>query len=330
MKKLSFLDKVLYLINSLLAILLLFSYSLQYLSPKSFPVLAVLSLFVPVLIILNLIFLIYWVIKLKKQFLISFIFLTLGLFLSPPIFKISEKSSSLNDDLKVMSYNVKTFDLFNNKNNKDGYDFIAEIDPDILIIQEFYQSSKIRLNFPYKYIKKKNGEYGLAIYSKYKIINSGSLDLKNTSNNIIYCDILKEKDTIRIYNLHLESLRIKPNEENFGEKNSEKLLNRISASFKKQVYQTELFLEHEQNWNGKIIISGDFNNTAYSWVYKQILSNKKDAFISAGKGFGKTYNYFLPTRIDFIITNKNAIINTFKTYSVDYSDHYPIMSKISW
>ena len=85
MKKLSFLDKVLYLINSLLAILLLFSYSLQYLSPKSFPVLAVLSLFVPVLIILNLIFLIYWVIKLKKQFLISFIFLTLGLFLSPLI-----------------------------------------------------------------------------------------------------------------------------------------------------------------------------------------------------------------------------------------------------
>ena len=235
-----------------------------------------------------------------------------------------------------MSYNVKSFDLFHENTEKDslknGLDFIAEINPDILLIQEYYESSKIQLNFPYQYIKKRReeGRFGMAVYSKFKIINSGSLDLKNTSNNIIFADIIKEKDTIRIYNLHLESLKIKPYEENFGEENSEKLLKRVSSSFKKQADQTKLFLEHQQNWTGKQIVGGDFNNTAYSWVYNQISSAKKDAFIEAGKGFGKTFQYFLPTRIDFILTDEKAIINTFKTFSVKYSDHYPILSRINW
>ena len=110
---------------------------------------------------------------------------------------------------------------------------------------------------------KKHDKEGLLDYPKDKILQyvkrskRTHIDQLFTSRALLILsnireEILKEKDTIRIYNLHLESLRIKPNEENFGEKNSEKLLNRISASFKKQVYQTELFLEHEQNWNGKI------------------------------------------------------------------------------
>ena len=138
-----------------------------------------------------------------------------------------------------MSYNVKSFDLFHNTKESNpsinGFDYIETIAPDVLLVQEYYQSSKIKLDFPYQYIKKQNigGRFGMAIYSKFKIINSGSLDLKKTGNNIIFVDILKEKDTIRIYNLHLESLKIKPYEENFGEKDSKKLIDRLSLSFQK-------------------------------------------------------------------------------------------------
>jgi endonuclease/exonuclease/phosphatase family metal-dependent hydrolase len=336
MKNLSFIDKTLYLLNSLLATVLLLAYFLPFVSPKTIPFFAVLSLFVPILIVLNLLFVIYWIIKLKKQFFLSSLILAIGFFFSTPFYKISGKNSSLNNDLKVMSYNVKSFDLFHVKNKNDiiknGFDFIANANPDILIIQEFYKSSKIKLDFKHKYFQPLNKEskFGMAIYSKFKIINKGSLDLKSSGNNIIFADIIKEKDTIRVYNIHLESLRIKPNEENFGEENSEKLFKRVSTSFKKQADQTALFIKHEQNWKGKKIVCGDFNNTAYSWVYNKISNNKKDAYIDAGKGFGKTYSYFLPTRIDFILTDKDAIINNFKTYSVKYSDHYPILSRVNW
>jgi endonuclease/exonuclease/phosphatase family metal-dependent hydrolase len=170
----------------------------------------------------------------------------------------------------------------------------------------------------------------LAIYSKHKILNAGSLDFKNTNNNVIYADIVKEKDTIRIYNTHFQSLQIKPNEDNFGEKDSGKLIKRVSKSFKKQAAQTSLFLQHEQQWKGKKIVCGDFNNTAYSWMYHEISKNKKDAFLEAGKGFGKTYNYWFPLRIDFILTDKNAIVNRFSNFSEKHSDHFPIQAKINW
>jgi vancomycin resistance protein VanJ len=336
MKNLSFLDKILYFINSLFVSLLLLSFLLPYVSLKTIPVFAVLSLFVPVLLIINVFFTIYWLLKLKKQFLLSLITLSIGWFFTTPFYKISSPTSSVNSDLKVMSYNVKTFDFFLPKKTdirkQNGFDFIAEKNPDILVVQEYYESKKVKITFPYEYIalKSKISKYGMAIFSKYKIIKSGSLNLKNTSNNVIYVDILKEKDTIRIYNTHFESLRIKPNEENFGEKDSGKLIKRVSQSFQKQAYQTELFLKHEEQWKGKKIVCGDFNNTSYSWMYNKISKNKKDAFIEAGKGFGKTYNYWFPLRIDFILTDNSAVINKFVNFSEKYSDHFPIQARIHW
>ena len=336
MKNLSFLDKILYLANSLFATLLLLSFLLPYISPAIIPVFAILSLFVPVLLIMNFVFTIYWLLKLKKQFLLSFIILFTGWFFAPPFYKISSNTSSLNSDLKVMSYNVKTFDLFSNnkaiEKKQNGYDFIAEKNPDILVIQEYYKSKKVQFSFRYKYVKFRSriSKYGMAIYSKFKILNAGSLNLKSSGNNIIFADILKEKDTIRIYNTHFESLRIKPNQENFGEKNSEKLIERVSKSFKKQALQVKVFLKHEKKWTGKKIVCGDFNNTSYSWMYHEISKNKKDAFIEAGKGFGQTYNYWFPMRIDFILTDENAIVNQFSNYLEKYSDHYPIQARINW
>ena len=336
MKNLSFFDKILYLANSLFATLLLLSFLLPYISPAIIPVFAILSLFVPILLIINFVFTIYWLLKLKKQFLLSFIILFTGWFLAPPFYKISSNTSSLNSDLKVISYNVKTFDLFSNikeiEKKQNGYDFIAEKNPDILVIQEYYKSKKVQFSFRYKYVKFRSriSKYGMAIYSKFKILNAGSLNLKSSGNNIIYADILKEKDTIRIYNTHFESLRINPNQENFGEKNSEKLIERVSKSFKKQALQVKVFLKHEKKWTGKKIVCGDFNNTSYSWMYTKISTNKKDAFIEAGKGFGQTYNYWFPMRIDFILTDENAIVNQFSNYLEKYSDHYPIQARINW
>ncbi|MCI2227990.1 endonuclease/exonuclease/phosphatase family protein [Polaribacter sp. MSW13] len=336
MKKLSFLEKILFFLNSIIATVLLLSYLLPFISPKTVPLFAILSLFVPFLIIMNIIFVVYWLIKLKKQFFLSIIILITGWVFSSPFYKLSSKNSSLNNDLKVMSYNVRTFNYF--KWNKDKkldqkeIDLINEENPDVLAIQEFYNSDKINFTYPYKYIKTKSkkNKFGMAIYSRFKIINKGSLDLKNSTNNIIFVDILKENDTIRIYNLHLESLKINTQKENFGEKDSGKLIARLGRSFKKQALQTEQFIAHEKQWKGKKIICGDFNNTAYSWVYHKISKNKKDAFIEAGKGFGKTYNYWFPMRIDFILTDETAIINKFSTFSEKYSDHFPIQSKINW
>jgi len=130
--------------------------------------------------------------------------------------------------------------------------------------------------------------------------------------------------------LHLESLKIDPDKNNLGSENKEKLIKRVSNSFKKQGFQVGKILEHQQNYRGKEILCGDFNNTAYSWVYKNLSEGKKDAFLEAGKGFGKSFNYPFPMRIDFILADENIEINQFNTYSVKYSDHFPILARINW
>ncbi|MDB2385377.1 endonuclease/exonuclease/phosphatase family protein, partial [Polaribacter sp.] len=289
----------------------------------------------PVLIIVNILFAIYWLVKLKKQFLLSFLILVLGHFTSTSFYKFSAKNSALNDDLKILSFNIKAHDLMQTENEgfKDGYQFIKKQNPDILLFQENYLHNVDHFYFPHKYENKRSpgNRFGMMIYSKFPIVNSGSLDLDSKGNNIIFVDIVKEKDTIRIYNVHLESLRIQPNEENFGESNSEKLLKRIENAFQKQAQQVKVFQAHQKEWKGKQIIAGDFNNTGYSWVYKQMAKDKKDAFIEAGKGFGKSFDYWFPMRIDFILTDKNASIQKFKALNeVTYSDHYPIFARINW
>jgi endonuclease/exonuclease/phosphatase family metal-dependent hydrolase len=335
MVKYNFLNKIIVLVNSILAILLLLSYLLPYISPEKVPIFTIISLAVPVLLALNIFFIIYWIIKLKKYFTISLISIILGIGYISNIYKFSEKKIFLNDDLKVMSYNVRLFNHYNWSTDstivKKISSFIAEKEPDVLSIQEYYDAENLQLKYPYQFIKTKSNfnKFGLAIFSKFNIINSGSLDLKESANNIIYTDILKDKDTIRVYNIHLESLKMNTSQENFGIINSDKLLEQMEASFQKQAKQVELFLQHEKKWDGKKILCGDFNNTAFSWVYRELSNEKQDAFKEAGKGLGKTFNYWFPLRIDFILTDANFDINNFKTFNVPYSDHYPILARLN-
>ncbi len=312
------------------------SYLLPFISPEKLPILAIASLLVPFLIFANIVFAIYWLLSFKRQFLVSSSILILGWLTLTPIYKLFEKKTLSNNSLSVMSYNVRLFNQYEWINDTEIPTkinmLIQESSPDILVFQDYYSlvNQDFKFNFKYVNTKTASNKNGLAIYSKYPIINSGSLDLKHTSNNIIYADILRGKDTIRVYNLHLQSLKLKTDKENFGQENSEKLVSILEDGFKKQVNQTTVFLDHEKKWKGKKIIAGDFNNTSFSWVYNQISKDKKDAFIEAGKGFGKTFNYWFPLRIDFILTDNTAEIHQFSSFNQKYSDHFPIMTTINW
>jgi vancomycin resistance protein VanJ len=339
-KNLSFLNKTIFFINNIFALLFLASFIIPYISPKSFPLLSVLSLAVPFLLVVHILFIIYWlIIGFKKQFLLSALVVFLAIIFSYFPYKFKGKNVVSGNSLSVMDYNVRLFNHYqwiDDKNIPENIlNFIKQNNPDIISFQEFYPSKEILLNYPYSYIKLKGikQNVGQAIYSKYKIVNKGSLDFDDSSNNAIFVDILKGYDTIRIYNLHLESIGIKPKNVDLGElneKESKKLLRRITAAFTKQQAQVEQFVKHKTTNNYKIIICGDFNNTAYSWAYRKVKSDLKDTFIEAGKGFGKTYSFKrYPLRIDFILVDKKFNVNQHENFEIQSSDHEPIIAKVS-
>lgn len=338
MKQLSLINKMLFWLNSILAVFLLLAYVLPLLPPKTFSILAVLNLGVPFLVLSNALFFLYWLIRRKKQWFLSCAVLLIGYLLYGSIYKFSAaKNVEDVNNIKVMTYNVRLFNLYDwipeNGIQTKIQNFIKIEAPQILCIQEYHPHDSINLSFfKYKYEKLsgKKVRYGQAIFSQFPIINQGSVEFPNTSNNAIYADIVKGQDTIRVYNIHLESMHINTDPESLKQEDSERLFNRISKTFKTQQYQAELIEEHRKKCSYKTVITGDFNNTAYSYVYRKIKGDLIDTYKEAGSGFGRTYNLrFMPARIDFIFADEGFAINGFKSYNEFYSDHYPIMATLN-
>ena len=265
-----------------------------------------------------------------------------------PFIQFSSKGdvNEFENSIKVLSYNVRLFNAYEQNSTENISTTISEIlkskKPDIICIQEYYRDQKLDFSaYPFQYIhfkktKNKKGEFkehvlGHAILSKYPIVNKGGFDFKGTYNNILYVDIIKSQDTIRVYNLHLESMGVVPKVSYLQEANTRKLLGRMSSGFIGQQSHVEEILAHKANSPYPVIFSGDFNNTPFSYVYREMKKDMKDAYLERGNGLGTTYLFdSYPMRIDYILASETFEIVNFETIKSTFSDHYPIFATIGW
>jgi endonuclease/exonuclease/phosphatase family metal-dependent hydrolase len=190
--------------------------------------------------------------------------------------------------------------------------------------------------YEYKYetFKGSRSQYGMGLFSKYRIIKKGELNFENSNrNNAIFIDVLMGSDTVRIYNIHLESFGIQTESLNISEineKDSRRILKRLRRSFVKQQPQVEKLQEHQLSCPYPIILCGDFNNTYYSWAYRNLKNELNDSYVEAGKGFGKTYSLNgYPLRIDFVLPDSRFKVNEHRNFEIGLSDHEPILVRIS-
>lgn len=346
MKKLSWFNKAMFFFNIVLTILTFLAYVLPFLAPKLFPILSVLTLILPLFLIFNGLFFLYWLIQFKKQIFLSGLVLLMGITFINKFYKFSAINlPSEEKDFVVMSYNVRLFNLFDWLPNTDVVTyirtFINDKNPDIVCIQEYSLAAKIDLKvYPHRYIYMQGNKIksGQAIFSKFPIIEEGNLTFPNSNNSVIFADIKKGKDIIRVYNMQLESIKISPDVNEISEnidvinqRKSEMVFNRISTAFKKQQQQAEIIMNHKKDCKYPIILCGDMNNSAYSFVYRNIKGDLNDTFEEAGSGFGNTYHFrYYPARIDYILADPSMKVKSFESFP-DFvnSDHFPIMTRLS-
>lgn len=331
--------------NIVLTVLTFLAYVLPFLAPKLFPFLSVLTLLLPLFLIVNALFFLYWILQLKRQMILSGIVLILGITFINKFYKFSSTDGIIeDDDFIVMSYNVRLFNLFQwiprDEVGNDIREFINEQNPDILCIQEYSETAKVDLRvYKHKFIfmQGRKIKTGQAIFSKFPIINQGNIEFPESDNLIVYADIRKGKDTIRVYNMHLQSIKISPdvsdmqdNVDSINQQKSELVVRRMSTAFKQQQKQAEILMNHKNKCHYPIIICGDMNNSAFSYVYRSIKGDLTDCFEEAGSGFGQTYNFkFYPARIDYIFADKNMKVKNFQNFShFKNSDHYPILARL--
>jgi len=339
-KKGGFLSKVIYWSNGLFAFLLLVSFVLPYLKPSTFPSLSLWSIGVSPLIFVHLLFALYWLIRFKRKFWLSFILLFIAYFHFNPFFELSSEGdpSAYDNTLNILSYNVRLFNAYEADNSENVSEIVSKIieqqQPDVFCVQEYYRDSIADFsNFPHKYIHFKNSKVklGHAIFSKYPILNQGAFDFKDSFNNTLFVDILKGTDTVRVYNLHLQSLGILPTVGYLQEGNTDRLRKRMSKAFIAQEKQVLAILDHKNKSPYPVVITGDFNNTPFSYCYRKLQNGMKDGFVERGSALGTTFHFDgYPMRIDYILASDSMDIVSFETLNESFSDHYPVRATLGW
>ena len=325
-------NKLVFLLNVFTALLLFLASIARFMNWGILSFLSFLTLLLPHLVLANVFFLVYWGIKGKKQLWLSLSVLFFGFLTQDSFFKIFGSNGQIKkDEIKVMTFNVHGLNGLewakNPVSEEEIITFIKQQNADILCMQEFdSRTDKYFDTYQYRFkTLNKDEKSPQAIYSKYPMIAKGSLNFPNSGNNAIYADILIGTDTLRVYNVHLQSFSVRPR--SFKREAPDRLFDRLNRSFKKQQEQSIIVSDHASKVMYDKIICGDFNNTQFSSVYHTIKGDMIDSFQEKGFGLGSTYDFkFLPFRIDFILADPSLEIMSHKNFNVRMSDHTPVMA----
>lgn len=343
---------ILLLINILLALALAVSYLSVYIPPDKYWIPSLFGMAYPFLLAGNLIFLVFWILLKPRYSLLSMVLIVIGWGFFNRFMQLKGKSSE-EAGIKVVSYNVKHFVAdtsgTQHQNATKIISFLAEQNADIICLQEarlrknsifnLAQTVKDLESIKHYQFARSSTTYGSVTMTRYPIVNMGEIRFDNSRNITIYTDVLIDADTVRIFNIHLQSYHIDPGKYEIIESpgiNEEKDIEEVKemgAKFKEafqlraeQVREIRKYVDESPH---NVIICGDFNDTPASFSYWTLSSGLNDAFVNSGKGIGRTYIGKLPSfRIDYILHGNGFESYDFKTLDYRMSDHLPVSCKL--
>ena len=319
------LDRILFFVNSVILLLLLISYLAPKIHPDFFWHISLLGILFPFLLILNTLFAVYWIISWRKYFWANIVIIVLGLpyidntianqknILDQKKFSQLQKNKKHQFDqlINLMSFNVRLFNQNENidddKIEKKIVEMIKEKKPDVLCLQEFNLTESTKELFD-AFNYKKNNDNKLQIFTNYRVIKSGYIKSKNIC---IYKDIVLN-DTIRVYNIHLQSNWVKT----------------MKSSYQNRVNEALKIKKHINKSPFPVIVCGDFNDTPLSYTYSTLKKGLADSFQESGIGIGNSYVSIPTLRIDYILHSQKYESYNYKKLKYKFSDHYPISCDI--
>lgn len=349
------LRKILLAVNVLFAFGLAVSYSAFVVSPEKIWFIALFGLSYPFWVFANLLFIPVWFILKIRYSLVSLLVLAAGI----PVHarQAAWGSSRFPDDedgaVKIMSYNVQLFGLYNWKENKKHRDeifrFLRVEKPDIACFQEyFYEETDYFettdslvdiLDAPYVHFEPASSlhgthHWGVATFSRFPVIRRDKIKFERSKGNIcLITDIKKGRDTVRVFNVHFESNHLETEKiDRLAQGDSTAriialdMFRALRKSYRRRALQVDQVSRAISESPFPVIVCGDFNDTPVSYTYAKIGQGLRDAFLNSGRGLGFTYAGKIPfLRIDYIFHDPRIRSSGFRVMNEKkLSDHYPL------
>lgn len=364
-----FTKKTFIILNILTGLFFLAGANVKYFNPQSWWFLSLFTLILPYLLLILILFFIFWLFAKPLWSIISLAIILCSVHAVKNIFPLHLTSDfsihKKNSDIRIMSWNVELFNILHYKDHPEKkqeiIDLINKYNPDIACFQEMVagENKKAINYFPdilkalkftdyfYSYGVKndfdKYHHFGIIIFSKFPIIRKQTLVNNPDSYNSTFqfVDIAAAKDTFRIFNVHLQSLKFSqanlnyldngtiPEEGNISE--SKNIIFKIKMGILKRASQANFIKDEINHTPYPVIVCGDFNDVPVSYAYETIGKGLQNAFAQKGSGISRTFSSISPTlRIDNIFTDKKFEITQYTRLIKDYSDHFPIIADLKY
>lgn len=344
-----------------LLIALAIAYTTPFVHPNHLWILPFFGLAYPLLFVLGILLILYWLLLRKfKWTLVLFFALVVGYSFLMRLFAYGAENTipeNAQTSLKIVSNNVQIFDLYDDDREqkfatRDSiFQYMIDQEADVACFQEFYNkdnpttfptadlfkkkfgAKEYHSRFIYKKVGRQN--FGVALFSKLPVIAKGDVNFEleddQNYNFCIFVDVVKDQDTFRIYNVHLQSFRISKIEDDEPSSSMVKgIVQKLKTAYPKRADQALRINEHIKSSPYPVIVVGDFNDTPVSFVYNQFQSHLTDAFLNCGSGIGSTYVGKMPAgRIDYLFHSPSLVSTNFEVQKRPFSDHRAISCVVS-
>ena len=364
-----FTKKTLVVLNIIICIFFLAGANVKYFNPQHWWFLSLFTLLLPYLLLIQILFIIIWIFGKSFWCILSLIVILSSLHVVKNIFALHVEPDftihKKNNEIRIMSWNVELFNILHYKDHpekkQDMIALINKYDPDVACFQEMVAGdNKKAINyFPdilkalkftdyfYSYGVRndfdKYHHFGIIIFSKFPIIRKQTLVNNPDSYNSTFqfVDIVRAKDTFRVFNIHLQSLKFSqtnlnyldngtvPSEGTISE--SKNIISKIKLGVLKRASQANFIKDEINHSPYPVIVCGDFNDVPVSYAYETIGKDLQNAFVEKGSGISRTFSSISPTlRIDNIFTDKKFEITQYTRLVKSLSDHFPIIADLKY
>lgn len=354
---------LIYASNIFFLILLGLSMAVWKIPPQSITILSYLGLAFPIVLLLNIVYILFWLIFLKWKFaLVDIIVMALCWNVISTYCPIHFRNQEVAEgSIKILTYNVKGFDWKKGNEARENpiFDYILSCDADIVCMQEFVASkkkdkndiiseqevNKIMKDYPYhsitRFIETMPNSLSIACYSKFPIERTVHIKSYTAFNGAILHELDIDGRRVTLFNCHLQTNGITKEDKrlysDFLNKKDKEMLNdvahnivkRMDIAYKRRAVQSDTIANwierQKKKTKNTIIVCGDFNDTPISYTYNKMRGDMLDAYAETGLGPGISYyEDMFWFRIDYIMHTRNIESYNCTVDKVKYSDHYPV------